>query len=101
MFPEMKLSSNIKRIHIFSQKKTFLILYETEFSYVSGKEYSEPFGVTELSYISGNSTFCPYISLIFQEVTFQVKRIKKILYFMKWNFLAPKKRNKFFKISGP
>ena len=54
-----------RKLLIFSQKKAFLIFAETE----------TVFQETELSYISGNGN--PKKLLIFQEVTFQARKIKK------------------------
>ena len=44
---------------------------ERDFSYILNP------GITKLSYISGNGVFQPYISLIFQEVTFLAQKMKK------------------------
>ena len=63
-------SKNISHISFFKSFSKILIFQETELSYASRKEYSNP-GITELSYIFRNGAFYPYISLIFQEVTFQ------------------------------
>ena len=51
------------------------------------------FQETELSYISGNGK--PKNLLIFQEVNFRVRKIKKknFLYVRNWNFLAPRLKN--------
>ena len=78
-FQEMKLSSsNIKKFFIFSQKKAFLIFGETE----TPKKFLI---FQETSYISGSN--------------FELKKIlknplwKNVLYFGKWNFLAPSLKN--------
>ena len=67
----MELScSNIKIVPIYSQKKAFLIFWETE----TPKKFLI-FQEIELSYISGNGN--PKKLLIFQEVTFRARKIKK------------------------
>ena len=76
-------SSNIKKLLIFSQIKTFLIFRETEIP----KKFLI-FQETKLSYTSGNGN--PKKLLIFQEVTFQAWKIKNFLHFEKWDFLVPK-----------
>ena len=55
--------SSIKKFLIFSQKKAFLIFWETE---TPKKKFT--FQETELSYISRNGN--PKELLLFQEVTF-------------------------------
>ena len=65
-------SSNIKKFLIFSQKKDFLIFRETE----TPKKFLI-FQERELSYISGNGN--PKRLLIFEEVTFQARKMKKTL----------------------
>ena len=78
-----------RKLLIFSQKKVVLIFREME---TPKKLFI--FQETELSYISRNEAFLINISLIFQEVTFQARKIEKkkkflksFLYFGKWNFL--------------
>ena len=63
-------SFNIKKVLIFSQKKAFLIFWETETS----KKFLI-FQETEFSYISGNRN--PKKFLIFQELTFRARKLKK------------------------
>ena len=84
MFQEKELSSsNIKKILIFSQKKAFLYF---------GKQKPR-----KISYISENGN--PKKFLIFEEVTFQAREMKKkpllkdVLYFGKRNFLVPRYNN--------
>ena len=55
---------------MLSQKKTFLIFWETE----APKNFSI-FQEMELSHISGNGS--PKKLLIFQEVTFRARKMKK------------------------
>ena len=83
-----------KKLLIFSQKKAFLIFPETE---TPPKIFV--FQETELAYISGNGN--PKKLLIFQEVTFQARKIKKnqsekTYISRKWNFLAPCLKNSCF-----
>ena len=78
----MELSnSNIKKLLIFSQKKAVLIFQGTE----APKKFLI-FQETELFYISENGK--PKKLIMFQEVTFRARKIKNVLYFGKWNFLA-------------
>ena len=80
----------LKKKIMFSQKKAFFYIFSTNISHISfskafqkswyfrkrnfrmlqEKNIQNP-GITELSYIFRNGAFSPYISLIFQEVTFQ------------------------------
>ena len=77
-----------RKLLIFSQKKVVLIFRKME-----TPKRLFIFQETELSYISRNEAFLINISLIFQEVTFQARKIEKktflksFLYFGKWNFL--------------
>ena len=82
---------------IFQKRETpkkFLIFQETELFHKS--ENGNP---GKISYISGNGN--PEKLLIFQEVTFRARKIKKnppwknFLYLGKWNFPAPSLRNYF------
>ena len=74
IFPGMEISgSDIKKFLIFSQKKAFLIFQQMELSYVSRNGNTE-----KIPYFSGNGTFLHFRKLlIFQEVTFQVRIVKK------------------------
>ena len=64
------LSSSI----IFSQKKVFLIFWEIELSYNLGNGNPE-----KIPYISGNETFLYFRRLlIFQEVNFRARKVKRI-----------------------
>ena len=63
-------SSNFKEFPIFSQKKTFVIFRETE-----TPKFFFTFQDAKLSYISGNGNTKKL--LIFQEVTFRTRKIKK------------------------
>ena len=100
-------SSNIKK---FSQRKTFLIFQEMELSYISGNENPERkiliFQETELFYISGNRNPKKLLifqetetlkRLIFQEITFRVKKLKRFLYFGKRNFIDTSLKNLYFR----
>ena len=80
----------LKKKIMFSQKKAFFYIFSKNISHISfskafqkslyfrkrnfrmlqEKNIQNP-GITELSYIFRNGAFYPYISLIFQEVTFQ------------------------------
>ena len=94
-FRDMELSrSSIKKFLILSRKKSFHIFQETELSYISGntnpEETSYIFSKESCSYISGNrnpekffifqETKISYISLIFQDVTFRARKMKKITF---------------------
>ena len=71
IFKKIKVSgSNIKKVVIFSQKGAFLIFKETE---TLKKLFA--FQKCELSYILGNGNLKKL--LLFQEVTFQARKMRK------------------------
>ena len=95
---EKKLKK-LSNFFIFSQKKAFLIFWETETSkkFLVSQE-------TELSYILGKGN--PKKLLLFQEVTFRARKKKptpkKLLIFRGMKLSSLQKVNKtFFKLSTP
>ena len=81
--------------HIFS-KKVFLTFRKRNFSYISGKVYSEPWHNRTFLY------FWKWSFLTFQEVAFRAQKneknplLKSFLYFGKLNFLAASLKNFYF-----